>query len=240
MASTPRRWRWRPGRWYEVGATEYGGPGRPELRATTGRFPTPPSPTFRPTPTRSPSSPCWTATLPTAGAFTFADADALDRLPYLTALRVTRDGRTELLYKRDIGYGQGPGQLIENGQPYRLDLWWQAAQTLGVSKSAVRIAARPRHRRRRDARGAAQKPPKRQRGRRRHELPARRSRRRASRWRSTPGARTRILAERPRGRRRRSARRGEGDGRRRQPPVRQRVPVRRRTRQLARHPAARL
>jgi hypothetical protein len=48
-----------------------------------------------------------------------------------------------LLYKRDIGYGQGPGQAIANGEPYRLDLWWQAAAPLRVSKSAVQVALAP-------------------------------------------------------------------------------------------------
>jgi hypothetical protein len=77
------------------------------------------------------------------GGFTFADANALGLLPYLTALRVTHDGRRALLFKRDIGYGQGPGQSIENGQPYRIDVWWQAARPLGVTKGAVRIALAP-------------------------------------------------------------------------------------------------
>ena len=77
------------------------------------------------------------------GTFTFADANALSNLPYLTALRVAHDGRESLLLKRDIGYGQGPGQYIENGQPYRLDVWWQAAQPLGITKSAVRVQLAP-------------------------------------------------------------------------------------------------
>ena len=33
--------------------------------------------------------------------------------------------------------------MIGNGQPYRLDVWWQAAQQLGVSKSAVNIQLTP-------------------------------------------------------------------------------------------------
>ncbi len=77
------------------------------------------------------------------GTFTFADADALNNLPYMSALRVAHDGHAALLYKRDIGYGQGPGQLIENGQPYRLDVWWQAARSLAITKSAVQIALAP-------------------------------------------------------------------------------------------------
>jgi hypothetical protein len=77
------------------------------------------------------------------GAFTFADANALGNLPYLTALRVAHDGHEAILAKRDTGYGQGPGQYISNGQPYRLDVWWQAAQTLGITKSAVRVQLAP-------------------------------------------------------------------------------------------------
>jgi hypothetical protein len=42
-----------------------------------------------------------------------------------------------------VGYGQGPGQFITDGQPYRLDVWWQAAQSLGISKSAVRVQLAP-------------------------------------------------------------------------------------------------
>jgi hypothetical protein len=78
-----------------------------------------------------------------AGAFTFADANALDNLPYLTGLVVSNGGAKRILYKRDVGYGQGPGQFISNGQPYRLDVWWQSAGPLGVSKNAVRIALAP-------------------------------------------------------------------------------------------------
>lgn len=44
--------------------------------------------------------------------FTFADANALSNLPYGTALRVANGRREQVLIKRDIGYGQGPGQTI--------------------------------------------------------------------------------------------------------------------------------
>jgi hypothetical protein len=64
-------------------------------------------------------------------------------LPYLSGLRVAHDGRERLLLKRDVGYGQGPGQFIANGQPYRLDVWWQTAQSLQISKSAVRVQLAP-------------------------------------------------------------------------------------------------
>ena len=77
------------------------------------------------------------------GTFTFADANALSNLPYLTTLRVAHDGHESLLLKRDVGYGQGPGQFIANGQPYRLDVWWQAARPLGITKSPVKVQLAP-------------------------------------------------------------------------------------------------
>jgi hypothetical protein len=131
-----------PGRWYVLGATEYGGPGDP----TSGDYGSIPDPGQ----SYLPGHPDTFAELSlldhnpaNGGSFTFADANALSNLPYLTALRVAHDGRQGLLYKRDIGYGQGPGQLIANGQPYRLDVWWQAARPLGISKSAVRVQLAP-------------------------------------------------------------------------------------------------
>ena len=131
-----------PGRSYEVGATEYGGPGD----LTSGECGSIPIPgqSFLPA---HPDSFAELSVLDTNpanhGGFTFSDANALGRLPYLTALRVTHEGRYALLFKRDIGYGQGPGQTIENGEPYRLDVWWQAARALEVTKSPVRIALAP-------------------------------------------------------------------------------------------------
>ncbi len=131
-----------PGRSYEVGATQYGGPGDP----SSGQYGSIPDPREAYLPAH-PDSFAELSVLDSnpanAGSFTFADANALNRLPYLSALRVTHGGRSELLYKRDVGYGQGPSQVIENGQPYRLDLWWQAAQALGVSKSPVRVQLAP-------------------------------------------------------------------------------------------------
>jgi hypothetical protein len=132
----------RPGRWYEVGATEYGGPGDP----TSGDYGSIPDPSE----SYLPAHPDTFAELSVlrvnpanGGSFTFQDANALDNLPYLTGLRVAHDGHESLLFKRDTGYGQGPGQLIENGQPYRLDIWWQEAQQLAVSKSPVQVQLAP-------------------------------------------------------------------------------------------------
>jgi hypothetical protein len=131
-----------PGRWYEVGATEYGGPGDP----TSGQYGSIPIPGQ----SYLPGHPDSFAELSVLernpanrGSFTFTDANALGQLPYLSALRVAHGDRRALLLKRDIGYGQGPGQVIENGQPYRLDVWWQSAQPLGITKSAVQIQLAP-------------------------------------------------------------------------------------------------
>lgn len=131
-----------PGRWYEVGATEYGGPQDP----SSGNYGAIPDPSQ----SYLPSHPDSYAELSVlnrnpanGGTFTFADANALDHLPYLTGLRVRHDGRQLILLKRDVGYGQGPGQTIPNGEPYRLDVWWQAAQQLGISKSPVNIQLAP-------------------------------------------------------------------------------------------------
>jgi hypothetical protein len=133
----------RPGRWYEVGATAYGGPG-----GGTGDYGSIPDPSE----SYLPAYPDSFAELSlldsnpadTGSALTFADAGALDNLPYLTQLRVLHDGHEAVLAKRDVGYGQGPGQFIANGQPYRLDVWWQAANTLGITKSAVQVQLAPR------------------------------------------------------------------------------------------------
>ncbi len=131
-----------PGRWYEVGATEYGGPSDP----TSGDYGSIPNPGESYLPAH-PDSFAELSVLNSnpanAGGFTFADANALSNLAYLSGLRVAHDGRERLLLKRDVGYGQGPGQFIANGQPYRLDVWWQAAQPLGISKSAVRVQLAP-------------------------------------------------------------------------------------------------
>jgi hypothetical protein len=134
--------RLQPGRWYEVGATEYGGPGDP----TSGDYGS--------IPDRGeaylPAHPDTFAELSVLavnpadhGSFTFADANALSNLPYMTGLRVEHDGHQAVLYKRDTGYGQGPGQTITGGEPYRLDIWWQAARGLGITKGAVRIELAP-------------------------------------------------------------------------------------------------
>jgi hypothetical protein len=131
-----------PGHWYEVGATEYGGP-----NDTAGSYGSIPSPGESYLPSH-PDSFAELSLLDSnpangGGALTFEDANALSNLAYLSQLRVWHAGREALLAKRDTGYGQGPGQEIPNGQPYRIDVWWQAAERLGISKSAVRISLTP-------------------------------------------------------------------------------------------------
>ena len=130
------------GKWYEVGATQYGGPADPSA-GTAARSVRPAGlPARAPRHVRralgarqQPGQP--------GGTFTFADANALNNLPYMTGLIVANNNTKKVLYKRDIGYGQGPGQTIANGQPYRVDVWWQSAGALGVSKNAVKIALAP-------------------------------------------------------------------------------------------------
>ncbi len=83
-----------------------------------------------------------------AGCFTFQDANALGVLPYMTALRVVHEGKSIVVYKRDIGYGQGPSEHTPEGFQYRIDLWGPAAAAIGVTKDQVDIELAPAHRRR--------------------------------------------------------------------------------------------
>lgn len=129
------------GRWYEVGATDYGGPG--DAASDYGSIPDPAQSYLPGHPDSFAELSVLDSNPADAGTFTFADANALGNLPYLTGLRVAHDGHESLLLKRDVGYGQGPGQFIANGQPYRLDVWWQAAQPLGITKNAVKVQLAP-------------------------------------------------------------------------------------------------
>src|SRR4051812_6308360 len=61
---------------------------------------------------------------------TFETATLLGGLPYGTPLRVTTNGRSVVLYKRDFGFGQG-GRTI-GGRRYAIDLWWRTNSALGV------------------------------------------------------------------------------------------------------------
>jgi hypothetical protein len=115
----------RPHHWYRVGATEYGGgvgssglylPDYPNTFAELSLLDTNPYPNF-----------------------TFADANALNNLPYGTAIRVANGNRQKVLVKRDVGYGQGPAQAI----PYRIDVYEASAPQLGITKNPVEIELAP-------------------------------------------------------------------------------------------------
>ena len=123
-----------PGKWYRAGATEYGGPSDPTSSSwgSSGAY-LPSEPNSFAELSVLDSNPANT------GTFTFGDANALDNLPYGTAVRVANGNRQQVLIKRDVGYGQGPGQTI----PYRLDVWWQSAGPLGISKTPVDIQLAP-------------------------------------------------------------------------------------------------
>ena len=114
-----------PHHWYRVGATEYGGgigssglylPAYPNTFAELSLLDHNPYP-----------------------AFTFADANALNNLPYGTAIRVVHGPRQMVLIKRDIGYGQGPSQAI----PYRIDVYGSSAPALQITKNPVEIELAP-------------------------------------------------------------------------------------------------
>jgi hypothetical protein len=132
-----------PGRWYPVGATEYyqgDGTGSTHF----GSIPDPSQANLDNHPdtfaelSLLPSNPA------NGGTFTFQDANALGNLPYMTGLRVAKDGKSIVVYKRDIGYGQGPSEHTPEGFEYRIDLWGPAAKALGVSKDQVDIELAPK------------------------------------------------------------------------------------------------
>jgi hypothetical protein len=131
-----------PNRWYRVGATQYGGPADPSS-SDYGAIGTPGESYLPAHPNTFAELSVLDQNPANGGTFTFADANALDNLPYMTGLRVANRGTQSVLYKRDVGYGQGPRQLIANGQPYRLDVWWLSAAALGVSKAPVNIQLTP-------------------------------------------------------------------------------------------------
>lgn len=134
-----------PGVWYPVGATEYY-QGDGTGSGHTGSIPDPEQSNLDEHPdsfaelSLLPSNPANSS----PSAFTFQDANALGTLPYMTALRVAKDGKSIIVYKRDTGYGQGPQEHTPEGFEYRIDLWGPAAQALGVSKSQVDIELAPK------------------------------------------------------------------------------------------------
>jgi hypothetical protein len=131
------------GRWYPVGATEYY-QGDDTGSTNLGSIPDPNQANLDNHPdtfaelSLLPSNPA------NGGTFTFQNANALGNLPYMTGLRVAKDGKSIIVYKRDIGYGQGPSEHTAEGFEYRIDLWGPAAKALGVSKDQVDIELAPK------------------------------------------------------------------------------------------------
>ena len=131
------------GKWYPAGATEYHA-GDSTGSGTMGSIPDPSEANLE----HHPDSFAELSLLPSnpanGGTFTFQDANALGNLPYMTGLRVAKDGKSIVVYKRDTGYGQGPSEHTAEGFEYRIDLWGPAAQALGVSKDQVDIELAPK------------------------------------------------------------------------------------------------
>jgi cell wall-associated NlpC family hydrolase len=131
-----------PDQWYPVGATEYYA-GDSTGSGNYGSIPDPAQANL----SEHPDTFAELSLLPTnpanGGTFTFQDANALGELPYMTGLRVARDGKSIIVYKRDTGYGQGPSEHTPEGFQYRIDLWGPSAQALGVSKDQVDIQLAP-------------------------------------------------------------------------------------------------
>jgi hypothetical protein len=113
-----------------VGATEYGGPGDPSS-GTVGAS--------------GASLLAHPDSYAELGGISFQTATAMGGLPYMTPLRVSRDGRSAVAYKRDFGQGGGP----VDGLPRVIDLWWQFAGALRIPyedgrwSGAVRISRPP-------------------------------------------------------------------------------------------------
>jgi hypothetical protein len=129
------------GRWYRTGATRfYNAPGD---ATGTGAIPDPAQNNLM----QHPDSFGEMSLAPTNPAnyrtFRFEDADALGRLSYMTGVIVANGNRSVVVYKRDVGYGQGT-DTTAHGERYRIDLWGPAADAIGVSKTEVRIALAPK------------------------------------------------------------------------------------------------
>jgi hypothetical protein len=133
----------RPGVWYPAGATEYyqgDGSGTGHM----GSIPDPAQANLDEHPDSfAELSLLASNPVNSGGTLSFQDANALGELPYMTGLRVAKDGKSIVVYKRDIGYGQGPQEHTTEGFEYRIDLWGPAAQAIGVSKSQVDIELAP-------------------------------------------------------------------------------------------------
>jgi hypothetical protein len=126
-----------PGRSYPAGATYYEA-GDSTGSGTLGAIPDPTQANLRAHPD---SFAELTLATDRAAKTTFDTADALGALPWMTGLRVTHGDKSVVVYKRDIGYGQGPKTI--QGERYRLDLWGPAARQLGITSGLVHVALAP-------------------------------------------------------------------------------------------------
>jgi hypothetical protein len=127
-----------PGKRYAFGATTYGGPADPSSGVIGSSGTSLPG---------APDSFAELSVLDTNpandGTFTFQDANALDELPYGTNVRVWRGARSLVLAKEDTGYGQGPDGQGPGSTVYRMDVWYQAASRLGISKTPITAQLAP-------------------------------------------------------------------------------------------------
>jgi hypothetical protein len=129
-----------PGRWYRTGATRFSN--APGDATAFGAIPDPAQRNLMAHPDTFAELSLAASNPANHRTFRFEDADALGRLPYMTALVVANAGRSVVVYKRDVGYGQG-NDVTASGERYRIDLWAPAAEQLGVSKTEVKIALAP-------------------------------------------------------------------------------------------------
>lgn len=130
-----------PGRWYPAGATYYFA-GDSTGSGTRGAIPDPAQSDLSRHPDTFAELSVLTHNPANTGTFTFDDANALGRLPWMTGLRVAYRQRSILVYKRDVGYGQGASTI--GGERYRIDLWGPAAHALGTTSSLVRLQLVPK------------------------------------------------------------------------------------------------
>jgi hypothetical protein len=125
------------GRWYAAGATTYYA-GDGTGTGTRGAIPDANQADL----TRHPDTFAELSLKTTNNGVNFQTANALGGLPWMSAVRVAYRGKSVVVYKRDIGFGQGAKTI--GGERYRIDLWGPAAQALGTTSSVVRLQLLPR------------------------------------------------------------------------------------------------
>jgi len=126
-----------PGRWYSTAATWfYAGDG--SGTGTHGAIPDLGQSDL----TQHPNTFAELSLRTTNSGINYDTANALGRLPWMTAVRVAYRGRSIIVRKRDFGYGQGAETL--GGERYRIDLWGPAARALGTTSSLVKIQLAPK------------------------------------------------------------------------------------------------